>query len=106
MNAKEAKALADKHNESVAAQKKIRQENQESADVNLLYNHLCDKVEQAVKAGKHSTESAGIEIKFPQERFANEIISDVVNKLRQDGYNVNKETHNAWKTIAFTISWV
>jgi hypothetical protein len=106
MNAKEAKAQAEKHVKTQAETRKLQIETQKNENVTLLYTHMCNKIDEAVALGKLSTDAAGIDIKFPDDRFTDDVISDVVNMLRQNGFNVNKIHHNAFKTIKFDINWI
>lgn len=106
MNAKEAKELADKNKSARAEQLKVRALEAEQANVEVLLKHFRNCISRAVADGKASTEEAGIEIKFPEDRFSNEEISTVVNTLRKENFQIYKETHNAFKTIKFQISWV
>lgn len=106
MNAKEAKAkaaLAKKHTEE---NRKARREDIKNKDTALLYKDMVDKIEIAVNAGFPSTLAAGQKIEYSSDRFENSVISDVVTKLREDGYVVTMTTHNAYKKLNFEISWI
>ncbi len=106
MNAQEAKALAALNKKNAEETVKLRTEKLKNADSAILYKHFSDKIDEAVKAGKPSTSAAGQIIEFAADRFANDVITDVVNALRAENYNVTMEKHNAYNKLRFEISWI
>jgi len=101
MNAKEAREKVEKMNAAHTEKLKLQRATQHSDDVEHLYKHFQDKIEKEIEQRKFS-----VEMTLTDNMYSNEIISEVVNKLRKDGYQILKETHNAFKTIKFNISWV
>lgn len=101
MNAKDAREKVEKLNSMQADKLKLQQEIQYEDQVNHLYKHFKNKIDEEVQARKFSVETT-----LGENMYNNEIVTDVVNKLKKDGYQVQKETHNAFKTVKFIISWV
>lgn len=106
MNATQAKAAASINKKHEEENKKVKATNLQNADTALLYKAFHDKIDQAVAAGALSTVQAGITIEYSADRFPGNVVTDVVTKLREEGFSVNMTTHNAYKKTKFEISWI
>lgn len=101
MNAKEAKERALANKEKIEDIKTKRTDSAFQTEVKLLHTHFMTEVERAVKKGHLYTQ----DITFPSERFSDEIIREVAQILRDDGFHLNMDKHNAYKTTKFSITW-
>jgi hypothetical protein len=101
MNAKEAKEQAMLNNSQMKENVKIKEEKARLANAEVLLKHFRDNINTAVKAGLLTT--AGME--FDIDRFSDEVIRAVSEELRDEGYTLHKEKHNAYQKMKFTISW-
>lgn len=105
MKAKEARERVKKANELKAEERKLRQETVLNEQTSHLYTQFCNKIDEAINAGKYSTESAGIKVEIHEGQYPDEVVSDVVNMLRQNDYRVDMSYHNVYKKKSFNISW-
>lgn len=101
MNAAEAKKQAELNRDQMKENVKIREDKAKLANVDVLLNHFKAEIATAVKAGLLSTKAC----EFPIDRFTDEVIRAVSQELNDEGYTLNSEKHNAFKTCKFTVSW-
>lgn len=102
MNAAEAKKLAAANKKQMEENVKIRHEKVEKADSALLYKYFHDKIDETVKKGLFSVSG----MSFDGDRFEPTVITDVTLLLRDEGYFLSMEKHNAYNKLTFSISWV
>ncbi len=105
MNAKEAKAAATLNKKHKEETQKAKINDVIGKDIAILYKHFSDKIDTAVNSGHISTSSAGQALEFAGDRFDNKVITTVVDKLREEGYNVTMNKHHAYNKLIFEVSW-
>lgn len=101
MNAKQAKEQALETKKQMETVVQIRKDEQHEGEVKVLTSHFNTKIEEAVKKGHLSVG----DIVFPINRFTDEVIREVGDSFKRDGYNVSLEKHNAYQNMKFSISW-
>lgn len=101
MNAQDAKKQAEANKAQIAENVKIRIDKAKLDNVESLMLHFRIQIGEAVKKGLMTT----AEISFPVDRFTDEVIREVSDQLKADGYNLSMNKHNAFQTVGFTINW-
>jgi hypothetical protein len=101
MNAKEAREKALSNKAKIQENRDVRMNNTFQSEVKLLHSHFMNKVDEAVKRGQLVTEG----MQFPSDRFSDEVVREVAQMLRNDGYHLTMDKHNAYQTTKFTVSW-
>jgi len=101
MDAKEAKEKALANKERMKDNIEIRVSKAKHVDTTLLLDHFRKKVEESVNKGHLSTDK----IKFPSDRFSDEVIRAVAEELREEGYNLSMDKHNLYNTTTFVVTW-
>jgi hypothetical protein len=101
MNAQEAKKKALENKKEMEETSKLRKEKSFNVDVNLLLNHFHGKIKQAVDKGRLAIDP----VEFSVDRFSDDVVREVASDLKEDGYHLVMEKHNAYQKVKFTISW-
>ena len=68
------------------------------------YKHLLTGVEQRIEAAINKAEK-NVKLTFAKDRFTKPVINAVVDKLKDLGYKVVYEEHNALQTFTLNITW-
>lgn len=101
MKASDAKQAALDNKKKLDETHQIRKDDRQRNDVATLLSHFHTSIQEAVNKGNLSTP----EIQFPVDRFTDEVVREVATKLRDDGYNLVQNKHNAFQMTKFQISW-
>lgn len=101
MTADEARKLATKNKERMKKAFDIEKRDAFQGDVESLVNHFKAQINDAVERGSLKTK----EISFPSDRFSDEVISEVNNLLKKDGFNLTMVKNHAFNKTAFSITW-
>ena len=82
--------------------RKFAEENKEhTVQVNLLKNHFEQLIKRASNAGKFTIDKQT----FPEDRFKEPVITEVVEFLEENGYKASIHRNNALQQIVINVSW-
>lgn len=101
MNASQAKKAAQTNKQRTEEERESKKHDARAADIDLLLGEFHKKIDEAVEAGKLSTDK----LSFSNTRFHESVITEVVTALRAEGYYVTMDKHNAYQTLKFTVGW-
>lgn len=101
MSAKDHKEIAEKILKAETTRKHAEDVKKRITDVDHLFNHFEQLISVASNQGKFAIEKQT----FAADRFRSSTIDEVVDRLKDDGYNVHVSGNNALHQVVFTISW-
>lgn len=99
--ASEAKKIAQERIRSDEARKVAESAKTKVAESDRLFNHFMQHITRAANLGKFALDKQT----FPESHFTQSTVDEVVSRLKEQGYNVQIDRHNALQTRSFIITW-
>jgi O-acetyl-ADP-ribose deacetylase (regulator of RNase III) len=101
MKASEAKKLAIDNKNKFEQNVKTKRSKVFNDNVQHLHSHFMLKVSESIAKGHLATGP----IQFSVDQFDDDVLRAVKSLLDDDGFSLEVEKHNAYKTVKFVVSW-